>query len=867
MAKSVINLVKELGVKSTAEVLDLLRQVGVDTTAEGFGVMSKVDDEIVAKLHGMQHPESAKAPSEPKPVKTVSRPRIIASEEPAGLDLQVTGVKRGGGRDFFGPKKAPPAPVQAPPVEQPSPAKRQPATAAASAPSVVTATASNASAASSGATAQQAPTPRPTAEAPQSQIKRVRTGPPERPARPDLSSGPRIISMPDPREVQALRARREAPAPGPASDVPGVADSKRVGGKPSRDKRKGGADEVGSRRKREDGGGEELLGRSQKRVFKVGGKRKEESPTFVHHIKIPGSMTLREVARASGRKVSEIVRFLMKELSIMATINYAASVEEIQLIADNFKIAYTVALDTEPEGELLQFEDVIKENQVARPPVVTIMGHVDHGKTRLLDAIRKTNVISGEAGGITQHIGAYQVEKKGKHITFIDTPGHEAFTAMRARGSQVTDVVVLVVAADDGVMPQTIEAINHAKAAGVPIVVAVNKIDKPDANAEKVKSQLAERGLVPEEWGGDTMYTNVSALKGEGVDDLLENILLAAELVNPVADPTAMPFGVVIESKVDVGIGVVATVLVKQGTLRKGQFILSGTKVGRIKRMENHLGEETNMAGPSAPARIIGFPEPPENGDRVYSFMNKKQAQAIADQRQAEARMRATAGATGRMSLEKFFSAAQQNEIKDLNLIVKADVAGSEEALVDALKRIEVDGASCKVVSSGVGQINETDVNLAAASSAVLIGFTVGASTTAKRLAEREHVDIRLYDIIYKVTEDIELAMKGLLAPVYEEKAMGRIEVRAIFKTDRTGTVAGGYVLDGTIKRGAKFRLRRGKEILTESATLESLKRFKDDVREVASGFECGLLINAGDVNPAEGDVLEFYEMVEKARL
>jgi translation initiation factor IF-2 len=886
MAKSVINLVKELGVKSTAEVLDLLRLVGVDTAAEGFGVMSKVDDETVAKLHSLHSTTPATPSAEVPAVKAKTRPRLMATDEPSGLDIQAAGVKRGGGRDFFGPKKPPPSIDKPPEEEKPAPPKRQPVAAstvstaavAPVAPAITPATTVAPAPAppvkvvapsppAIAAAAQPASAVRAVGDAPHSQIKRVRQTPPEKPTRPDLSSGPRIISMPDPHEVQQMRARREAPAPAPHSDTASAGEKKKgVGGKALRDKRKGAADEPGARRKREDGGGEELLGRSQKRIFKVGGKRTEETPTFVHHIKIPGSMTLRDLAKASGRKVSEIVRFLMKELSIMATINYAASVEEIQLIAENFKIAYTVALDQEPEGDLLQFEEVKKENQVSRPPVVTIMGHVDHGKTRLLDTIRKTNVIAGEAGGITQHIGAYQVVKKGKHITFIDTPGHEAFTAMRARGSQVTDVVVLVVAADDGVMPQTIEAINHAKAAGVPIVVAVNKIDKLDANPDKVKSQLAERGLVPEEWGGDTMYTSVSALKGEGIDDLLENILLATELVDPKADPDAPPFGVVIESQVDTGIGVVATVLVKQGTLRKGQFILSGTRVGRIKRMENDRGEEVTVAGPSAPARMIGFSDPPENGDKIYCFMNKKQAQAIADQRMAEARMRATAGATGRMSLEKFFSAAQQAEIKDLNLIVKADVSGSEEALSDALKRIEVDGARCKVVSSGVGQINETDVNLAAASSAVIIGFTVGISLTAKKLAEREHVDVRLYDIIYKVTEDIELAMKGLLAPEYEEKPLGRLEVRAVFKADRSGVVAGGYVLDGVIKRGAKYRLKRGGKGLGGDATLDSLKRFKDDVREVASGYECGLLINVPDATAEEGDILEFYEIVEKAR-
>ena len=481
-----------------------------------------------------------------------------------------------------------------------------------------------------------------------------------------------------------------------------------------------------------------------------------------------------------------------------------------------------------------------------------------------MDAIRRANVVAGEAGGITQHIGAYQIERKGKQITFIDTPGHEAFTAMRARGSQVTDIVILVVAADDGVMPQTIEAIDHARAADVPIIVAVNKIDKADANPERVSNQLAERGLVPEEWGGDTVFVNISALKGEGIDELLEMILLTAELADPKADPKAPPFGVVVESQVDTGIGVVATVLVQQGEMVKGQFILSGTAIGRIKRMENYLGEEVAMAGPAMPVRVIGFHEPPENGDKVYSFKNKKQAQAIADQRIAKVRATAAAGASGRMTLEAFFKKAEEGEVKDLNLVVKADVGGSAEALVDSIKKIEVEGAKCNVVASGVGQINETDVNLAAASNAVLIGFGVAVSLTAKRLAEREHVDVRLYDIIYEITENIELAMKGLLEPEFEERALGRIEVRAIFKKDKSSTVAGCYVLDGLAKRGAKYRLRRGKDIIFELMTLHSLKRFKDDVREVASGFECGLLVENNNVE--EGDILELFEIVEIER-
>lgn len=866
MAKSVINLVRELGVKSTAEVLELLRQVGVDTEAEGFGVMSKVDDETVAKLHTLQNLAPPVAAPAPKPAPAAKPPRkSVSMAEETEADSGAKAPKRVT-RDFFGTRKAPVAPPPskedepepAPAVEKPRP---RPATTVKSTQPAVTAQTSAAPAA---------------AHAPAQATASVTRAPKPPPAgKLDLSSGPRIISMPDPEEARRLRVQREQPQQATTTTAaPGSAAAlKRKKGpvKPvTVEERKKDTEAAGRRKKIKEIGGaldDEMRVRSKKRVFKVAGVHLDAGPAVVPHIKIGGSMNLRDVAKAAGVKVAEIVKFLMRELGILSNINYSASVEEIQLIAENFGIQYTVSLDSEPESELEQFEHVAHEDLVARPPVVTVMGHVDHGKTKLLDAIRTTNVVAGEAGGITQHIGAYQVEKKGKHITFIDTPGHEAFTAMRARGSQVTDLVILVVAADDGVMPQTIEAINHAKAAQVPLIVAVNKIDKADANPDRVKTQLAEYGLVPEEWGGDTVFVNVSALKGENIDELLEMILLSAELIDPRSDPKSPPFGVVIESKVDIGIGVVATVLTQQGTMRRGQFILSGTHVGRIKRMENDRGEEVDIATPSMPVRIIGFSEPPENGDKVYSFVTKKQAQAIADQRMAEQRQKATAGASGKMSLEAFFSKAAAGETKDLNLVVKADVGGSTEALCDALAKLEVEGIKCNIIASGVGQVNESDVNLAAASGAVIIGFSVGVASTAKWKAEREHVDIRTYDIIYKVTEDIELAMKGLLAPQFEERALGRVEIRAIFKTSREGSVAGGYVLDGVARRGAKFRLRRGTQLMHENGHLNSLKRFKDDVREVASGFECGLLVDAGDATPQEGDILELYEVVEKARL
>ncbi|MCH7471853.1 translation initiation factor IF-2 [bacterium] len=833
MPKTVINLIKELGAKNTAEVLALLRQVGVDTEEEGFGVMSKVDDQTIARLRALVAGEERAPP--PRPAG-----RLPQEHEPVSLDIDQKRVRRAGARDFFGEKKRPPAKPKAAGDSVLEPPKAE------------------------GAAKQK-----PQAKAQGSQtVKNRAAAKAAKAAKTDLSAGPRIISMPTAQQATAdhpppQQLPHTAPAPPKEGRKKPVVDER---GQRDRTKSVGFS---GRRRKIKEIGGDydEERVRSRKRVFKIAGRKQESAATVVPHIKIAGEMSLREVAKATGVKVTDIVRFLMQELEIMSTINYVASVEEVQLVAEHFGIKYTVSLEQEPEGQLEQFEVVEQDKLKSRPPVITIMGHVDHGKTRLLDAIRQTNVIAGEAGGITQHIGAYQVVRKGKHITFLDTPGHEAFTAMRARGSQITDVVVLVVAADDGVMPQTLEALSHAKAAKVPVIVAVNKIDKPDSNPDRVKTQLSEHELVSEEWGGDTVFVNVSALTGDGVDELLEMILLTTELIDAKADPNAAPCGVVIESEVDTGIGVVATVLVTQGTMTNGQFVLSGTNVGRIKRMENDRGEEISEAGPSVPVRIIGFSDPPENGDKVYCFANKKQAQAIADQRLDEIRSKAAAGASGRMSLEAFFAKAESGEAKNLNLIIKADVAGSVEALIEGASKIGVEGAACNVIASGVGQINNTDVNLATAGDAVIIGFGVGTSSTARVLAEREHVDIRFYDIIYKFTEDIELAMKGLLDPVYEEQEMGRAEVREIFSSRKDGTVAGGYVLDGVAKRGAKYRLKRGAEVVFEDGTLNSLRRFKDDVKEVASGFECGFFLQTDGVEVQEGDILELFEIVEKPRV
>jgi translation initiation factor IF-2 len=847
MAKTVINLVKELGVKSTAEVLDLLRRVGVDTDAEGFGVMSKVDDQTIAKLHAhLANGDSsvAEAPATTKPAR--KRRPAAEEEEPLDIDKQARKPRRRTiKKDFFGPKtKEKPA--------EPEPTDKE------AAPEEPESREKEKEKAKGKDKKEEKEKAKPERKSKTGIKKDART---KQSDKLDLSSGPRIISMPDPVEQSRLKERQAAP--GSPGDAQPAGKRKRKKGRQAAEQRQGG---MGRRTRKDmiDQENEEKLVRSRKRVFKVAGQKQADKPQVVPHIKITGPMPMREVAKATGIRVPELVRFLMSDLGIMANINYTVSVDELQLVAENFGIKYTVQLEQEAEHELEAFENIDKDKLITRPPVVTVMGHVDHGKTKLLDTIRMANVVADEAGGITQHIGAYQAEKKGKHITFIDTPGHEAFTAMRARGSQVTDIVILVVAADDGVMPQTIEAIDHARAAEVPLIVAINKCDKPDSNPDRVTTQLAERGLTPEEWGGDTVFVKISALKGEGIDELLEMILLTAELVDPQADPHSPPYGVVVESQVDTGIGVVATVLVQQGEMAKGQFLLSGTTIGRIKRMEDYRGQEVEVAGPSMPVRIIGFNDPPENGEKVYTFKNKKQAQAIVDQRIAKQRNTAAAGASGRMTLEAFFQKAEEGEVMTLNLVVKADVGGSAEALVDQIKKIDIEGTECNVVSSGVGQITESDVNLAAASDAVIIGFGVPVAPTAKKLAEREHVDVRTYNIIYEVTEDIELALKGRLAPEYEQRSLGRLEVRAIFKQERNSTVAGGYVLDGIARRGAKFNIYRGKEKVHENMTLNSLKRFKDDVREVASGYECGLLLDSGDIE--EGDILELYEIVEVER-
>ncbi|HHW13897.1 MAG TPA: translation initiation factor IF-2, partial [Firmicutes bacterium] len=579
-------------------------------------------------------------------------------------------------------------------------------------------------------------------------------------------------------------------------------------------------------------------------------------------ITVGPELTVKELSSLMGIEASQIIKKLML-LGIMATVNQIIDGETAALVASEFGVEATVE-ERKSLEELYLGEDEEEEGRlVARPPVVTIMGHVDHGKTTLLDVIRETRVAASEAGGITQHIGAYQVELKGKKITFLDTPGHEAFTAMRARGAQVTDIVVLVVAADDGVMPQTVEAINHAKAANVPIIVAINKIDKPNAQPDRVKQELTEYGLVAEEWGGDTIMVPCSALRKEGIDSLLEMILLVAEMRELKANPNRKARGFVIEAQLDKGRGPVATVLVQKGTLQVGDSLVAGAVAGKVRAMINDKGREVRKAGPSMPVQVLGLSEVPQAGDPFAVLEEEKVARLIAAKRTEAARQETLAKPT-RLSLEELFSKIKQGEVKTLNLVLKADVQGSVEALKSSLERLSTEEVRVNVMHSGVGAISESDVMLASASGAIIIGFNVRPDVNAKAVAEREGVDIRLYRVIYEALDEVKAAMVGMLAPEVKESPLGRAEVRQVFRVPKVGTVAGCYVLEGKITRTAQVRVLRDNVVVHEGK-LESLRRFKDDVKEVAAGYECGVgLEKFQDIK--EGDVLEAFELVEVKR-
>ncbi|SHF52531.1 translation initiation factor IF-2 [Ornithinibacillus halophilus] len=618
--------------------------------------------------------------------------------------------------------------------------------------------------------------------------------------------------------------------------------------------------------KKQQNHGKNNQGKNKKQHNK--GNQRQEQPKNQPKVETPkeikysGTLTVSDLAEKLRKDASEIIKKLMF-LGVMATKNQDLDDDAIELICDEFgvKVEKEIILDDTDLDKYI-VEDKEEELQ-ERPAVVTIMGHVDHGKTTLLDAIRHTKVTEGEAGGITQHIGAYQVTSNDKKITFLDTPGHAAFTSMRSRGAQITDIAILVVAADDGVMPQTVEAINHAKAAEVPIIVAVNKVDKEGANPDRVMQELTEYELIPEDWGGDTIFVQLSALKNEGIEDLLEMILLVSEVEELKANQHNNAFGTVIEAELDKGRGSVATLLVQNGTLHVGDSLVVGNTFGRVRAMVNDLGQRVKEAGPSTPVEITGLQDVPQAGDQFLVFKDEKKARQIGEARQQK-HIQENRSEQTKVSLDDLFEQIKQGQMKEINIILKADVQGTVEALASSLQKIDVEGVKVKIIHTGAGAITESDIILAAASNAIVIGFNVRPDANAKKAAETENVDVRLHRIIYKAIEEIEAAMKGMLDPEFEEKVIGQAEVRETFKVSRIGTIAGSYVTEGKISRDAGIRLIRDGVVLFEGE-IDALKRFKDDVREVATNYECGITIkNFNDIK--EGDIIEAYVMEEIER-
>ncbi len=579
-------------------------------------------------------------------------------------------------------------------------------------------------------------------------------------------------------------------------------------------------------------------------------------------IEIPETITVKDLAAEMKKTTAEVIKKLLG-FGVMATINNEIDFDTAYLIAQEFGITATKKETVTEEDILFDESEDREEDLQPRPPVVVVMGHVDHGKTSLLDAIRKTNVIEGEAGGITQAIGAYMVKINDREITFLDTPGHEAFTAMRARGAQITDIAILVVAANDGVMPQTIEAINHAKSAGIPIIVAINKIDLPDANIDKVKQELMAYELVPEEWGGDTIYVPISAKKNQNIDQLLEMVLLEADVLELKANPHKQAKGAVIEARLDKAKGAIATMLVQRGTLDVGDTIVVGSSIGRIRAMTNDKGKKVKSAGPSTPVEIMGLTDVPEAGDTFYEVKNEKMAKHLIERRKRQAREKAINSVT-KVTLDNLFSQMEEGKLKVLNLIVKADVQGSVEAVKQSLEKLQNEEVRVKVIHSAAGAVNQSDVTLAKVSNAIIIAFNVRPDHTAKEMAEKEEVEIKQYSVIYQAIEDVEAAMKGMLAPKFEEKVIGNVEVRQTFRISNVGTIAGAFVLNGKVERNAGVRVIRDNIVIHEGH-LATLKRFKDDVKEVTKGFECGMQIeNYNDIK--EGDIIEVYVMEEIER-
>ena len=600
-------------------------------------------------------------------------------------------------------------------------------------------------------------------------------------------------------------------------------------------------------------------GNNKKKMISNFPSKKEEKAIVDGVVEYEEGITVDELSQKIGQTPANVIKVLFM-LGTMVTINSSLDDEQVELICMEYGLeCKKIVPVSEVNFEDLEVVDDPKDLE-PRPPVITIMGHVDHGKTTLLDHIRKSRVAEGEFGGITQHIGAYQVSVKGKKITFLDTPGHEAFTAMRARGAMITDIVIIVVAADDGVMPQTREAVDHALAAGVPIIVAINKIDKPGADPQRIMTEVSELGLMPEEWGGDVPYVNISAKQGIGIDELLETVTVVAELAELKANPKRMAYGSVIEGRLDKGRGPVATLLIQNGTLRSGNPIVVGATYGRVRQLVDDRGREITAAGPATPVEITGLNDVPEAGDKFIVFDTESEARHVGEER-AQKKIEEERNSTSAMSLDDLFSQMKSGEVVDLNIIVKADVNGTAEAVKSSLEKIDVEGARVNVIRSTVGAISESDILLASASKAIIYGFNVRPDANVRRKADEEGVEIRLHQVIYKMVEEIEAAMKGMLAPEMEEVVTGQAEIRQIYKVSKVGNIAGCYVTDGSIKRDCGIRLIR-EGIIVYEGKLASLKRFKDDAKEVNQGYECGLTIeNYNDIT--EGDIVDGYVMQE----
>ena len=727
--------------------------------------------------------------------------------------------------------------------------------------------------------------PEPAAEGEESEEEKAEEPPapagPQVVPQPAKLQGPRVVRVERPEPAAPIRRRPPRPAPGPTSGEPerGGRPGEREGrGKRKRrsPRRRSGGRSADSGEKLREWRNQDLVERNQRLAAASGGLRRHRARVGKQgggggpaakggKIEIEEPITVKSFSAATGLKSGAIIKHLMG-MGILATVNQVIDRETAEAVAAEYEIELVIKAAKTAEQELMErLDQREKTDGKLRPPVVTFLGHVDHGKTSLLDYIRKTGVAAGEAGGITQHIGSYSVDLDDEHrVVFLDTPGHEAFTAMRSRGANMTDVVVLVVAADDGVMPQTIEAINHAKAAGVPIVVALNKIDVPNANVQRALGQLAEHGLQPQEWGGETEVIHTSAETGDGISTLVETLSLEAELLELKAEPDAPASGYVIEAEVDPGRGVLARLLVRNGTLNAGDVLLAGPGYGRVRQMLDHRGEEIDKAGPSMPVEVAGLDEMPEAGDRFFVVENLDEARAVAEDRRD--RSRAEQLASNRVSLEDMFAQIGSEEIPEVKLILKADMQGSIEALVGSLEKLGTEEAKLTILHSAVGGVTTGDVTLAEASGALIIAFNVVAGAAARNLAEEKQVEVRQYRVIYDVIEDVRRALEEGLAPEIREETLGRAEVREVFKVTRVGTVAGCYVLDGTAARNAKVRITRNEVVIEDNREVDSLKRFKDDAREVQAGRECGVKI-AGFDDVKQGDVLEFYRQVEVARV